>query len=93
MKQISGDGVALDLRRFKGNPMPLYQVEKLYRDEVLSSETVEGEDAMKAAEQIAGRPVSPRALQPYWYRVVDEREATVYEFSLAETGEVRDFAK
>jgi hypothetical protein len=73
--------------------MPVYQVEKLYREEVLSSDTVEEEDPTKAAERIAGRPVSPRALQPYWYRVVDEREAKIYEFSLAETGEVRDFAK
>ena len=92
MQQISRDGVALDLRDFKGEAMPIYQVEKLYGDEVLSSEAVEGEDARKAAEQIAGRPVSPRSLQPYWYRVVDEREATVHEFSVSESHEVRDFA-
>lgn len=73
--------------------MPVYQVEKLYGAEVLSCESVEDENPPKAAERIAGRPVSPRALQPYWYRVVDEHEGAIYEFSVAETGKPRDFAK
>lgn len=73
--------------------MPIYQVEKLYDEEVLSSESVEGENPVKAAESCAGQPVSPRGLQPYWYRVVDERDGTRYEFSVAETGAARDFAK
>lgn len=60
--------------------MPIYQVEKLYGDEVLSSDTVEEEDPMKAAEKVVGRSVTPGASQDYWYRVVDEREATVHEF-------------
>ncbi|MER8848042.1 hypothetical protein NKJ59_31750 [Mesorhizobium australicum] len=73
--------------------MPVYQVEKLYDDDVLSSQVVEGENATKSAELVAGRPVLPRALQPYWYRVVDEREATKHEFSVSGSDEVRDFAK
>lgn len=73
--------------------MPVYQVERLYGEELLSSEWVEEEDPMKAAEKVGGRPVSPRGSQDYWYRVVGEREATVHEFSLAHTDESRDFAK
>ena len=72
--------------------MPVYQVEKFYGEEVLSSEAVEAESPEKAAESSAGRPVSPRALQEYWYRVVEEREATVHEFSVAGP-EVQEFAK
>lgn len=71
--------------------MPVYQVEKFCRDELLSSATVVDESPQKAAESIAGRPVSKRALQPYWYRVVDERESTVHEFSVSDG--VQDFAK
>ncbi|QND57390.1 hypothetical protein [Mesorhizobium huakuii] len=71
--------------------MPVYQVEKMYGDEVLSCESVEDENPPKAAERIAGRPVSRRGLQPYWYRVVEEREGAIYEFSVAETR--KDFAK
>lgn len=46
--------------------MPVYQVDKLYLDEVLSSDTVEEENATQAIERIAGWPVSRLALQPYW---------------------------
>lgn len=55
--------------------MAVYQIEELYRD--VSSRTVAGGDPMKAAEMVAGRKVSPRALQDHWFRVVDENEAAV----------------
>jgi len=73
--------------------MPVYRVEKLYGDEALSAESVEEENPSKAAERIAGRSVSHRALQPYWYRVVDLRTGAIYEFSVVESGEARGFAK
>lgn len=87
--QLEGEAKAL----MGWSPMPIYQVEKCYAQEVLSSENIEEENPLNAAESIAGRPVSPRGLQPYWYRVVDERDGTIYEFALAETGAARDFAK
>ncbi|TPK73732.1 hypothetical protein FJ950_24020 [Mesorhizobium sp. B2-3-14] len=63
--------------------MAKYQVEEIYGDTVVSSRVVVEDDPMKAAEQAAGQRVSPRALQEHWFRVVDEEQAAVYEYSLA----------
>jgi hypothetical protein len=73
--------------------MPVYQVEEFDGDRVVASTSVIGEGPKVAAETVAGRPLSPRALQAHWFRVVDERQAMVYEFSLAETSAPPDFAK
>jgi hypothetical protein len=72
--------------------MPRYQVEEFYGEEVVSSQTVEVEEPIKAAERVAGAPISPRALQEHWFRVVDEEASSVFEFSLAEPV-TRDFSK
>jgi hypothetical protein len=72
--------------------MPVYKVERLYGQELLSSETVEEEDPMKAAERVAGQLVSPRAFEAYWYRVVDEHQAAAHEFSIAAKDGARDFS-
>ncbi|WP_141907407.1 hypothetical protein [Mesorhizobium sp. B2-4-13] len=58
-------------------------MEEIYGDTVVSSGVVVEDDPMKAAEQAAGQRVSPRALQEHWFRVVDEEQAAVYEYSLA----------
>ncbi|WP_189342609.1 hypothetical protein [Mesorhizobium sp. M2A.F.Ca.ET.043.02.1.1] len=42
------------------------------------------DEPIKVAERVAGAPISPSALQQHWFRVVDEEENTVFEFSLAE---------
>lgn len=64
--------------------MPRYQVEELYGEEVVAAQTVDVDEPIKAAERVAGAPISPSALQQHWFRVVDEEENTVFEFSLAE---------
>lgn len=63
--------------------MARYQVEEIYGDTVVSSGVVVEDDPMKAAEAAAGQRMSPRALQEHWFRVVDEEQAAVYEYSLA----------
>lgn len=73
--------------------MPTYQVEEFYGEKLVASQTVVTDDPIKAVETVVGRPVSPRALQEHWFRVVDEGEAAVHEFSLGETDDVRDFSK
>jgi len=75
-----------------GDRMPRYKVEELYGDEVVASQTVEVEEPIKAAERVAGAPISPRTLQKHWFRVVDEEQRSIFEFSLAETI-ARDFSK
>lgn len=73
--------------------MPTYQVEELSGDTVVASETVVEGNPMKAVERVAGCPVSPRARQEHWFRVVDEEAAVVHEFSIADAEETRDFSK
>jgi len=47
----------------------------------------------KRPKELPGRPISRRALQPYWSRVADAHEATVHEFSVEGIDDVKDFAK
>ncbi|MER8810994.1 hypothetical protein [Mesorhizobium australicum] len=63
--------------------MTKYQVEEIKGHTVVPSGIVVENDSMKAAEATAGQSVSPRALQDHWFRVVDEEQAAVYEYSLA----------
>jgi hypothetical protein len=72
--------------------MPRYQVEEFYDDQVVAGQTVDAEAAIKAAERVAGAPISRRALQEHWFRVVDEEENSLFEFSLAEPT-ARDFSE
>ncbi|MER9654381.1 hypothetical protein NKJ26_12810 [Mesorhizobium sp. M0152] len=73
--------------------MTKYQVEEIEGDTVVSSGIVVENDPMKAAEVTAGQRVSPRALQDHWFRVVDEEQAAVYEYSLAGPDERPDPAE
>ncbi|MBZ9709466.1 hypothetical protein LB543_22350 [Mesorhizobium sp. ESP7-2] len=63
--------------------MTKYQVEEIYGETVVSSGTVVENDPRKAAEATAGQRVLPRTRQDHWFRVVDEDQAAVYEYSLA----------
>ncbi|TGR32985.1 MULTISPECIES: hypothetical protein [unclassified Mesorhizobium] len=62
--------------------MTKYVVEEIYGGAVVSAGVVLEDDPIKAAEILAGQPVSARALQDHWFRVVDEDRAAVYEYSL-----------
>ncbi|WP_245340644.1 hypothetical protein [Mesorhizobium sp. WSM4313] len=64
--------------------MPRYQVKELYGEKVIAGQTVDVDGPRKAAERVAGGPISSRALQEHWFRVIDEEESVVFEFSLAE---------
>ncbi|WP_245511660.1 MULTISPECIES: hypothetical protein [unclassified Mesorhizobium] len=57
-------------------------MEEIYADAVVSAGVVLEDDPMKAAEVVAGQQVSPRAMQDHWFRVVNEEQAAVYEYSL-----------
>lgn len=72
--------------------MPRYKVEELYGEEVVSWQTVDAEEPLRAVEHVAQTPVSTRGLQEHWFRVVDEEADSVSEFSLAEAVP-RDFSK
>ncbi|MER8855404.1 hypothetical protein NKH94_28120 [Mesorhizobium australicum] len=73
--------------------MTKYQVEEIKGHTVVPSGIVVENDSMKAAEATAGQSVSPRALQDHWFRVVDEEQAAVYEYSLAGPDERPDPAE
>ncbi|TRC98350.1 hypothetical protein FJV76_13685 [Mesorhizobium sp. WSM4303] len=65
--------------------MARYQVEELRGDQVVSTNEIDAEDALSAVEEVTGRVVSPRELQEHWFRVVDEAQGTVHEFSIEES--------
>ncbi|MGX9146303.1 hypothetical protein [Mesorhizobium sp. 128a] len=64
--------------------MTRYQVVELRGDQVLSTNVIDAQDALSAVEEVTGRIISPRALQEHWFRVVDEGQGTVHEFSIEE---------
>lgn len=72
--------------------MARYQVDELYRDEVVTSRDADAEDALAAVEAVTRKVISPRALQEHWFRVVDEG-GSVHEFSLDQEQQPADFAK
>ncbi|MDG4895533.1 hypothetical protein P9272_18345 [Mesorhizobium sp. WSM4976] len=67
-------------------------MEELYGEEVVSSQIVDAEEPLKAVELVAAAPVSTRALQEHWFRVIDEQASSISEFSAAEPV-ARDFSK
>jgi hypothetical protein len=62
--------------------MPRYQIDEMDGDSLAASHVASGETALEALKKITGRPVSARALQTHWFRVVDEREGAVFEYSV-----------
>jgi hypothetical protein len=64
----------------------------LYGERIVATTSAEAPDALTAAEILTGKAISTKALQEHWFRVVDEREGTVHEFSIAEESP-KDFVK
>jgi hypothetical protein len=61
--------------------MPLYQIDEMDGDLPAVSHTASGETPLEALQKITGRPLSTRALQDHWFRVVDESQGHVFEYS------------
>lgn len=61
--------------------MTLYQIDEMDGEALAASHTTSAETALEAVQKITGKAVSPRALQRHWYRVVDENEGSIFEFS------------
>ncbi|UVK38620.1 hypothetical protein LHFGNBLO_005807 [Mesorhizobium sp. AR10] len=65
--------------------MPRYQIDEMDGDDLAASHVANGETALQALHKITVRPISPRALQRHWFRVVDESEGIVFEYSYEES--------
>jgi hypothetical protein len=64
--------------------MPRYQIDEMDGGSLAASHVASGGTALEALRKITGKPVSTRALQTHWFRVVDEREGSVFEYSVDE---------
>jgi len=64
--------------------MPTYRIDEIQDDSLVTSHVATGDTAENAVRKITGRPLSSRALQAHWFRVVNEREGIVYEYSYAD---------
>ena len=61
--------------------MPRYNIDEMNGDELAASHIASGETALEALQKITCRPVSMRALQDYWFKVVDESKGIALECS------------
>ncbi|MBZ9676415.1 hypothetical protein [Mesorhizobium sp. ES1-1] len=64
--------------------MPPFQIDEMNGDGLSASHVASGDTALEALQKITGKAISTRALQPHWFRVVDEREGSVFEYSVCE---------
>ncbi|MFA6155576.1 hypothetical protein [Mesorhizobium sp.] len=64
--------------------MPRFQIDEMDGDGLSASHVASGDTALEALQKITGKEVSTRALQNHWFRVVDEKEGSVFEYSLAD---------
>jgi hypothetical protein len=64
--------------------MARFQIEEFYGERIVATTSAEAPDALTAAETLTGKAISTKALKEHWFRVVDEWEGTVHEFSIAE---------
>jgi hypothetical protein len=62
--------------------MPRYQIDEMDGDSLAASHVASAATALEALQKITGKAVSPRALQTHWFRVVDESEGSVFEYSV-----------
>lgn len=69
---------------------PRFHVEELYGEDVVASNIVEAPDALSAAQNVIGKAISPRSTQEHWFRIVDEAQGTVHEFSLEDDESTAD---
>ena len=72
--------------------MESFHLEAFYGQRLVATASAAAPAALRAAETLTGKVISTKALQEHWFRVVDEREGTVHEFSIAEEPP-KDFAK
>ncbi|RWM01754.1 MAG: hypothetical protein EOR68_09180 [Mesorhizobium sp.] len=64
--------------------MARFQIEEFCDERIVATTSAEVPDALSAAAILTGKAISTKALQEHWFRVVDEQEGTVHEFSIAE---------
>ncbi|WP_155256376.1 hypothetical protein [Mesorhizobium loti] len=65
--------------------MPKYQIDEMDGDALSASHVASGATALEALRKITGKTISTRALQNHWFRVVDESEGSVFEYSVEHT--------
>ncbi|TSE09203.1 hypothetical protein C1D09_016405 [Mesorhizobium intechi] len=63
--------------------MPRYQIDEMDGDELLASHVASGATALEALRKITGKTTWTPALRNRWFRVVDESEGHVFEYSVA----------
>ncbi|TIV71806.1 MAG: hypothetical protein E5V89_08390 [Mesorhizobium sp.] len=73
--------------------MPEFHIEEMSGEVVIARHTTRAADAKSALGGVVGGRISLRAGQQHWFRVVDERKASVHEFVVEETAQRKDFAK
>ncbi|OBQ73338.1 hypothetical protein [Mesorhizobium erdmanii] len=61
--------------------MPRYQIDEMQGDSLTASHIASGDTALDAVKKVTSGPISLRALQKHWFRVVDEAEGSVFEYS------------
>lgn len=64
--------------------MRIYHIDEIQDDMRVASYVASGATPLAALEKIIGKPVSPRALQQHWFRVRDESDRSVFEYSFTE---------
>lgn len=64
--------------------MQVYHIDEIQGDMRVASYVASGVTPLAALQKITGKPISPRALQEHWFRVVDGSDRSVFEYSLAE---------
>ena len=62
--------------------MPRYQIHEMDGDELSASHIASGTTALEALQKITGKTIWTPALQNRWFRVVDEGEGDVFEYSV-----------
>ncbi|QKC82702.1 hypothetical protein [Mesorhizobium sp. NZP2077] len=62
--------------------MPTYQIDEMDGDELSASHVASAANALEALRKITGKAISTQALQSHWFRVIDEGEGSVFEYSV-----------
>jgi hypothetical protein len=64
--------------------MPRYQIDEMEGESLAASHVASGDTALDALQKITGKAIFPRAMQRHWFRVVDESEGSIFEYSYEE---------
>ncbi|OBQ96263.1 hypothetical protein [Mesorhizobium sp. AA23] len=73
--------------------MPQFHVEEMAGETVIARHVTRAADALSAVRAVTGGQISARTDHQRWFRVVDERHASVHEFGVEEPPLRTDFAK